>query len=61
MLRRTAECLWVRPPPPFPVPFRLTCSFEQIVQHPHIARRVDAPKMHGGHGASLEIVHPDTL
>jgi hypothetical protein len=31
------------------------------VQHPHIARRVDAPKMHGGHGASLEIVHPDTL
>jgi hypothetical protein len=36
MLRRTAECLWVRPPPPFPVRSRLTCSFEQIVQHPHI-------------------------
>jgi len=27
----------------------------------HVARRIDAAKMHGGHGASLEIVQRLTL
>jgi hypothetical protein len=31
------------------------------IEAAHVARRIDAVKMHGVHSASLAIVHPDTL
>jgi hypothetical protein len=33
-----------------------TGAWVRSTEEAHVARRIDAAKMHGGHGASLEIV-----